>query len=263
MTEPRTDHPAIQLTILTPSEIGEFEQELQSAWNAYQKMTEKHGLELGRVCHELRVKFKAQGKKGQGLRPILDKVGIPRSTAYWWMERYEINAGLREAKDQVRTEDEIADQKEINDAKREEERLWAETYSKEYALRRTAGDKDFDAGEAAEKAADAAAPDADESKKLEAREAARKARRAKQNAIEDNVPATCPDCHRTFLTQTNFYEHDCPEQKERDSLDETPVFNNTDNTVDAPDAVPAAQDGPRGPSMNATFTTRFITATLA
>lgn len=71
-----------------------------AAWHTYQQ-TEKYGLAFGQVCCEWRTKFKAQGKKGQGLLPVLEQVGIPISTAYWWMERYEISVGTKQAKPKV------------------------------------------------------------------------------------------------------------------------------------------------------------------
>jgi hypothetical protein len=74
--------------------------EIKRAWAAYQQ-TEKYGLDFGQTCCEWRTKFKAQGKKGQGLLPILEQVGIPISTAYWWMERYEISVGTKQAKPKV------------------------------------------------------------------------------------------------------------------------------------------------------------------
>jgi hypothetical protein len=66
---------------------------------AWQKI-EKYNLEFGKVCCEWRDKFKAQGfrKEGDGVSPILDELGIPKSTAYWWMNKYEISIGAKTAK---------------------------------------------------------------------------------------------------------------------------------------------------------------------
>src|SRR5271157_572074 len=63
--------------------------EIKAAW----QRIEKYNLEFGKVCCEWRDKFKAKGfrKEGDGVSPILDELGIPKSTAYWWMNQYEIS----------------------------------------------------------------------------------------------------------------------------------------------------------------------------
>src|ERR1039458_3429480 len=77
------------------------EQQLAAAWETY-KQAEPHGIAFGKVLCEWRDRFGAQGsRKGGGLRPILDKVGIPTSTAYFWMDRYEVSAGLKQAKEKA------------------------------------------------------------------------------------------------------------------------------------------------------------------
>lgn len=65
------------------------EQQIQAAWQTYQSV-ERHGLEFGRVCYEWQQKLAEQGQrvKGRGVSPILDKLGISKSTAYWWISRY-------------------------------------------------------------------------------------------------------------------------------------------------------------------------------
>jgi hypothetical protein len=70
--------------------------EIKAAW----QKTEKYNLEFGKVCYEWRNKFKAQGfrKEGDGVCAILDKLRIPRSTAYFWMNKYEISIGLKPAR---------------------------------------------------------------------------------------------------------------------------------------------------------------------
>src|SRR5215471_17522769 len=79
---------------VTPSLDQLAELEIRNAWDNY-KIVEKRGLEVGRVLYEWREKFSAQGKKGEGLRAMLHKVGIPRRTAYRWIERYKIEIGVR------------------------------------------------------------------------------------------------------------------------------------------------------------------------
>jgi hypothetical protein len=70
--------------------------EIKAAW---QKI-EKYNLEFGKVCCEWRDKFRARGfrKRGDGVVPILEKLGIPTSTAYYWMNKYEISIGVKPAK---------------------------------------------------------------------------------------------------------------------------------------------------------------------
>lgn len=72
-------------------DVATAQREISAAWHAYQQ-TEQRGLEFGRVCCEWRDKFKSKGgygSKGKGLVQHLDELSIPRSTAYWWMARYE------------------------------------------------------------------------------------------------------------------------------------------------------------------------------
>lgn len=74
--------------------------EINTAWVAYQK-NEKHGLEFGRVCCEWRNAIKSKGgygTKGKGLVQLLDELSIPKSTAYWWMNRYKASIGTKQYK---------------------------------------------------------------------------------------------------------------------------------------------------------------------
>ena len=72
---------------------------LTVAWASYQQSTIQHfrqGLDFGRVCYEWRVKYKAQGsRKGKGFDHLLETIGIPKTTAYRWIRRYEMKNGLR------------------------------------------------------------------------------------------------------------------------------------------------------------------------
>jgi hypothetical protein len=72
--------------------------EIKAAW---QKI-EKYNLEFGKVCCEWRDKFRAQGfrKEGDGVSPILDELGIPKSTAYFWIFKYEVSIGAKTANPQ-------------------------------------------------------------------------------------------------------------------------------------------------------------------
>jgi hypothetical protein len=48
------------------------------------------------VCYEWRTEYKAQGsRKGKGFDHLLGTIGIPKTTAYRWIQRYEMKNGLR------------------------------------------------------------------------------------------------------------------------------------------------------------------------
>jgi hypothetical protein len=74
-------------------DLSRAEQEVGEAWRLYRTSTIKRfrdGLELGRICREWQANFKAQGShKGEGFEHLLERVGIPKSTAYRWIIRYE------------------------------------------------------------------------------------------------------------------------------------------------------------------------------
>jgi len=81
------------------------EHELNGAWQQYKLSTIKRyqdGLELGRACHEWQVKFKAQGsREGKGFEAILNKLSIPKTTAYRWIRRYLFKSGLSAKRNDV------------------------------------------------------------------------------------------------------------------------------------------------------------------
>jgi hypothetical protein len=83
----------------SPSTMTLKQQSLAEIKAAWQK-TEKYNLEFGKVCYEWRNQFKAQGfrKEGDGVCAILDKLRIPRSTAYFWMNKYEVSIGMKPAR---------------------------------------------------------------------------------------------------------------------------------------------------------------------
>ena len=79
------------------SNVAIATKKLQLAWKQYQR-TERYGLEFGQVCCELRDEFKSHpgaSNKGKGFLPILEQNSIPESTAYWWMDRYEVSIGKK------------------------------------------------------------------------------------------------------------------------------------------------------------------------
>lgn len=74
-------------------ELTQAINQLKDAWRAF----EPRGIEFGHACYVLREALKASGKrmKGDGVSPILEKLKIPSSTFYWWVEKYEVAEGLR------------------------------------------------------------------------------------------------------------------------------------------------------------------------
>jgi hypothetical protein len=185
-------------------------QTVTAAWKAYQKSGEPLGLKFGEEFYDWRKKFKSKGgngTKGRGLIQLLDELNIPRSTAYYWSERYEISIGLKEEKEHSSINGDSEDWNEVVTAEWEEERpareakeaaersaalvVWSATYRAEYAKRKEAGDDDWDAAHAAEAAAKAAAPATNDWVAMpEVRESAEEAFRATRADAEDAVDET-------------------------------------------------------------------------
>jgi hypothetical protein len=69
---------------------------MKAAWQVYQKNFAKYGLAFGKACCELRDTYSAAGYIGKGFVQVCTTLKIPRRTAYWWIERYEVSAGLRQ-----------------------------------------------------------------------------------------------------------------------------------------------------------------------
>ena len=86
-----------------PLSLSQEEQNLKSLWTALsvaEKQRDRRGLEFGKACYELRAS--AEGVQGgTTFRPTLEKLGIPHSTAYFWIARYEESVGEREASPKV------------------------------------------------------------------------------------------------------------------------------------------------------------------
>jgi hypothetical protein len=70
--------------------------ELTRAWGEYQTV-ERKGLAFGQRLYELRAHSEVvQG--GTTFTSSLDKAGIPRRTAHYWIQNYEVSIGVREEK---------------------------------------------------------------------------------------------------------------------------------------------------------------------
>jgi hypothetical protein len=105
----RSVMPQIRLVTVSHSQVVDLamaRHSLSVAWTSYRQSTIQHfreGLEFGRVCHEWRAQYKAQGsRKGKGFDHLLEAMSIPRTTAYRWIRRYEIRNGLCARRNEVR-----------------------------------------------------------------------------------------------------------------------------------------------------------------
>jgi len=73
-------------------------QELRAAWSEYQTV-ERKGLAFGQRLYELRANSEVvQG--GTTFTSSLDKAGIPRRTAHYWLQNYEVSIGVRQEKEE-------------------------------------------------------------------------------------------------------------------------------------------------------------------
>lgn len=86
-------------------DVSTAKRELNVAWEQYKQSSIKNykdGLGLGRVCYEWRAKYKAQGShSGRGFDHVLEQIGIPKTTAYRWIRRYEMKNALRAKRNEV------------------------------------------------------------------------------------------------------------------------------------------------------------------
>jgi hypothetical protein len=93
--------PAIVKSGLPSSVLMDIE--AQAIVAAYQSL-KKHGLEFGRLCYTFRERtkrpdgFRVSSETQNSFDSTLDKLDIPRATAYRWIARYEEHVGKRELK---------------------------------------------------------------------------------------------------------------------------------------------------------------------
>jgi hypothetical protein len=93
-----------------PAAIIEYEapqqnilSELRSAWADYQ-IVERRGLAFGQRLYELRAGLKHEVVQGgTTFTSSLDAAGIPRRTAHYWIQNYEISIGERAPKEEKQT----------------------------------------------------------------------------------------------------------------------------------------------------------------
>lgn len=86
---------ATAIAVIEENSVDAFE-EIKTAWTNC-KQAEKHGLEFGRICYEWQTKFKTVGgvgNKGKGIHAIWQKLSIPPSTAYRWIDAYMESQGI-------------------------------------------------------------------------------------------------------------------------------------------------------------------------
>jgi hypothetical protein len=68
--------------------------QLKRGWEEYRRDAEPKGLAFGKLCYDFRTAAEVvQG--GTSFRATLNELGIPKSTAYFWLQRHEIFLGLR------------------------------------------------------------------------------------------------------------------------------------------------------------------------
>jgi protein gp37 len=82
--------------VSAPDEAADVER----AWAEY-KPTEEPGIALGKALYAYRETHGSKGgrsSKGAGLGKLLKELSIPRRTAYFWIDRYEIENGLKAPK---------------------------------------------------------------------------------------------------------------------------------------------------------------------
>jgi transposase-like protein len=68
------------------------------AWKKYKHTAEPLGIDFGTKMYALRKEISARGCEGAGLAAWLKDHGIPRSTAYFWINQYEELIGERQPK---------------------------------------------------------------------------------------------------------------------------------------------------------------------
>src|SRR5215469_6691762 len=83
------------------------ESRIKAAWEKFQEADRyraERGLEFGKAMYEYRAKHSSQGRRtdlatssesGTSWLELLEKLSIPKSTAYDWIHRYEESIGLR------------------------------------------------------------------------------------------------------------------------------------------------------------------------
>jgi hypothetical protein len=80
----------------TMSNLDKVEAAALSAWEKYRRQAEPLGLDFGQKMSALRNEISSRGKDGEGFAQWLKNHKIARSTAYYWIESYEISLGRRE-----------------------------------------------------------------------------------------------------------------------------------------------------------------------
>jgi len=86
--------------------------DLLRAWDAYSKNAEPYGLTFGALCYQFRMSAEVvQG--GTTFRETLAELNIPKSTAYFWMGRYEESIGLRESREEDPEQELISENPEV------------------------------------------------------------------------------------------------------------------------------------------------------
>ena len=78
------------------SDLSKAEAAILTAW----RNVETYGLTFGKACYDWQHAYATRGgvgAKGQGFVPMLERLKIPVSTAYFWINRYKQSLELKEA----------------------------------------------------------------------------------------------------------------------------------------------------------------------
>jgi len=68
--------------------------DVKAAWKEYQT-THKHGMALGKMLYNYRSQPKVKVEKRVPFFQVLEDLQIPTSTAYFWIDRYKEDAGIK------------------------------------------------------------------------------------------------------------------------------------------------------------------------
>ena len=102
-----------------PAAMLDGEHEINTAWQQFRQSAitaNQNGFEFGCVCRDWRDRYRKQGsRKGEGFEAVLEKLKIPKTSAYRWITRYEEKHGLRttwhEVENQTRKDSEPCQRK--------------------------------------------------------------------------------------------------------------------------------------------------------
>jgi hypothetical protein len=87
-----------KLDKVEPTKVSAVEAAALTAWEKYHHQSEPLAIDFGKKMLALRDELSSRGKDGAGFAQWLKKHEVPRSTAYFWVTRYEQSIGKKTAK---------------------------------------------------------------------------------------------------------------------------------------------------------------------